>query len=98
MTNRVNVADGFVDFTPYFKYLGSYVSFDLTDDYDIDVRISKASQMMGALKLFWRNQYVDLKAKKQIFQAISLNLLLWGCEAWAFRESQLNKLDAFLHR
>ena len=53
---------------------------------------------MGALKLFWRNQYVDLKAKKQIFQAIPLNLLLWGCEAWALRESQLNKLDAFLHR
>ena len=28
------VADGFVDFVKHFKYLGSYISFDLTDDFD----------------------------------------------------------------
>ena len=27
-----------------------------------------------------------------------MNLLLWGCESWALRESLLNKLDVFLHR
>ena len=35
-TNRINVADGFVDFVKHFKYLGSFISFDLTDDLDID--------------------------------------------------------------
>jgi hypothetical protein len=82
----------------YFKYLGSFISFDLRDDYDTEQRISSASQAMGALKHFWRNPYVDLRTKVSIFKAIPLNLLLWGCETWALRESLLDTLDVFLHR
>ena len=33
-----------------------------------------------------------------IFWAIPWNLLLWGFESWAFRQSPLEKLDVFLHR
>ncbi len=35
-TQRIEVADGHVDFVKHFKYLGSYIFFDLMDDYDID--------------------------------------------------------------
>ena len=27
-----------------------------------------------------------------------MNLLLWGCESWALRQTLLNKLDVFFHR
>jgi len=53
---------------------------------------------MGALRHFWKNPYADLKAKKQIFLAIPANLLLWGCETWALRQSHINKLNVFWHR
>jgi hypothetical protein len=79
-TNRIKVADEFVDFVKHFIYLGSFISFDLTDDFDIDHRISTANKAMGALKHLWDNPYANLKAKQQIFIAI---LLLWGCESWA---------------
>jgi flagellar biosynthesis GTPase FlhF len=46
----------------------------------------------------WRNPYADLHAKKQIFLAIPANLLLWGCETWALRQSQIDKLNVFWHR
>ena len=100
ITNRIELDnDGtFIDFTAHFKYLGSFISFDLTDDMDIRNRITKANQAMGALRHFWRNPYANLQAKKAIFLAIPANLLLWGCETWALRQSHIDKLNVFWHR
>ena len=71
----------FISFTKFFKYLGSYISFDLDDIYDINSRIKKANQIMGALKFFWSSENVDIHAKYLIYIAVPLNLLLWGCES-----------------
>ena len=99
-TKRIELDDtgSFIDFTAHFKYLGSYISFDLTDDIDIANRITKASQAMAALHHFWRNPYADLRAKKLIFLAIPANLLLWGCETWALRQTHIDQLNVFWHR
>ena len=99
-TNRIELDEEgtFIDFTAHFKYLGSFISFDLTDDMDIRNRITKANQAMGALRHFWKNPYADLQAKKSIFLAIPANLLLWGCETWALRQSHIDKLNVFWHR
>ena len=35
-TKPIDVADGYVTFCRHFKYLGSYISFSLIDDYDIE--------------------------------------------------------------
>ena len=53
--------DGFITFTKYFKYLGSFISFILNDDHDIAERIKKANQSMGALNFFWDAKEVDLR-------------------------------------
>jgi len=99
-TNRITISDdgSFIDFTAHFKYLGSHISFDLTDDLDIKHRISTANKAMGALRHFWRNPYADLRAKKLIFLAIPANLLLWGCETWALRQTHIDQLNVFWHR
>jgi hypothetical protein len=75
-TQRIVVADGHVDFVKHFKYLGSYISFDLTDDYDINKRIAAANKSMGSLKHFWNNPYTILRAKQLIFLAMPANQLL----------------------
>ncbi len=80
-TQRIAVADGHVDFVKHFKYLGSYLSFDLTDDYDIDKRKAAANKSMGSLKLFWNNPYASLRAKQLIFLVMPANQLLWGCKS-----------------
>ena len=41
-TKRINLSDGYVDFTKHFKYLENYISYHLRDDYDIDKRIAEA--------------------------------------------------------
>jgi hypothetical protein len=43
-TALIPVSDGQVTFCRHFKYLGSYVSFCLCDNYDIDKRIAAAYQ------------------------------------------------------
>ena len=97
-TQPIQVADGFVTFTKHFKYLGSYISYNLRDDYDIQNRVLNASKAMGALKNFWDNPHVDLYSKFLIFRAIPLNLLLWGCETWSMRKQLMDKLEVFVHR
>jgi hypothetical protein len=97
-TKSVKVKDGFMTYTKHFKYLGSYISYSLQDDYDIKSRIAAATKAFGALTKFWYNQHVDTYSKYLIFRAIPMNLLLWGCEAWSLRQSLLDKLEVFLTR
>ena len=95
-TMPVKIGDlGIVTFTKHFKYLGGYCSYSLKDDYDVDEQLSQASSTMEALNHFWSDRAVDDHSKYQIFRAIPCNLLLWGCESWALRESTLKKLKYF---
>jgi hypothetical protein len=97
-THRIAVADGHVDFVKHFKYLGSYISFDLTDDCDIDKRIAAANKSMGSLKHFWNNPYASLRVKQLIFLAMPANQLLWGCKSRALHCSHITKPEVFWHR
>jgi exonuclease III len=97
-TSPIAVKHGYVNFTSNFKYLGSIISNDLKDDLEIDSRIKKASAQVGALKNFFKNKHVSLKAKFQIFQAIPINTVLWGCESWAMSEIISRKLQVFYHK
>ena len=99
-TNRIYRSDGtsYVDFTAHFKYLGTFISFDLTEDYDINNRITKASREMGRLRHFFQNQFVELKFKHQVFVQYIVNILLWGCENRAIKEHHFLKLNSFIHQ
>ena len=61
-TQPVRVADGYVTFTRHFKYLGSYISYNLHDDFNVESHIASASQFMGALKNVWDNPHMDFTA------------------------------------
>jgi hypothetical protein len=79
-TQTIAVEDGFVTFCCHFKYLGSFVSFGLCDDYDIEKHVTPAAQSMGALKNVWDSPHLDIWSKYLLFHAIPMNLFLWGCE------------------
>jgi hypothetical protein len=96
-TALIPVSDGQVTFCRHFKYLGSYVSFCLCDNYDIDKRIAAASQAMGALKTMWDSRHLELWNKYLLVQSTPMNILLWGCETWSMRKALANKLEVFLH-
>ena len=90
--------DVFVTFCRHFKYLGTWVSFSLRDDHGVKKRLAAANASMGAMSKIWDEDHVDTYSKYMMFRAIPCNLLLWGCENWALRNSLLVSLEVFLHR
>ena len=86
-----------IEFIHEFKYLGSWITFDLTDSSDIAHRIGKASKALGALNFFWKLPMVSLKTKCLLYKAIPLNLLLGGSENWSQNKSEIARLERFHH-
>ena len=53
LTNDLEYPDGkFIPFSTSFKYIGSITNFTLSEKEDIELRIIKANNAMGALKHF----------------------------------------------
>ena len=53
---------------------------------------------MGMLKYVWVDPHIDLYSKYLFFIAMPLNLLLWGCEAWAIKQTAFDDINVFLHQ
>jgi hypothetical protein len=66
-TQPIQVEDGYVTFCCHFKYLGSFISFSLCNDYDIEKQVTAATQSMGALKTVWDSPHLDIWSKYLLF-------------------------------
>jgi hypothetical protein len=86
-----------IHFINKFKYLWCIITPLLNEDAEIDARIKKDQSIMGASKHFFDNNGVDCRVKMQIYIAVPLNALLWGCESWNLTRRNLNKLRSFHH-
>jgi len=73
---------GSISLTESFRYLGSIIHYSLTSDADVDYRISKASAAFGALSNVLRNKHVSNHLKGEVYKALVLSTLLYGCEVW----------------
>ena len=93
----IKVKGIFVTFTKHFKYLGSYISYSLQDDYGIDIRLAAGNASMGSLSKFWTDASVNNSTNYLIFLAIPINILLWRCESWALQTSLLKIFEVYLH-
>ncbi|KAL7546562.1 hypothetical protein ACHAWF_009889 [Thalassiosira exigua] len=75
-TKEVQMVDGFITYCRHFKYLGSWITYNLRDDKDIDMRIAAASKAMSALNGFFSRKEIALESKYAVFMAIPINLLV----------------------
>ena len=62
-TATMQSAYGYSTFCKHFKYLGTWVSYSLRDDYDTSKRIAAANAAMGALEKFWISDHSDMYSK-----------------------------------
>ena len=53
---------------------------------------------MGMLKNVWEDPHIDLYSKFFFCIAMPLNLLLWGCKAWALKENVIDNIHFFIHQ
>ena len=83
----------------HFKYLGSYLSRDCTDNYDVDSRIESAGKAFGALrKCLFSSSTVSFAAKRAVYMTVVLTILLSGCECWSLTEKLIKRLEVFHHQ
>ena len=74
----------FMPVVEIFKYLGSYLSRDSSDAYDVDSRIESAGKAFGSLrKCLFASDSVSPSAKRAVYKAVILSILLYGCECWS---------------
>ena len=82
-----------------FKYLGSYITEDLSDDLDVRERISAASRAFGRFRSkIYANRGVSAEAKAKAFQAFVLSILLYQSECWALRSELQREICVFFNR
>ena len=88
----------FVSFCPHFRYLGTNITPDLDDTFDIDTRITAATKAWHSMQSVLTDKSINKDIRKKLYLAIPVNILLWGCDSWALSSSHLKKLATFHHK
>ena len=79
-----------------FTYLGSTLSESAMIDDDISARLGKASASFGRLtKRLWNERGVCMSTKINLYCAVVLTTLLYGCETWTPYRRRVRRLDQF---
>ena len=67
----------------HFKYLGVFLTNEVSLDTEVDARVKKASMAFGCLnKLVWYQPAIKCSTKGRLFKAVILPVLLYGSESW----------------
>lgn len=77
-----------------FKYLGVSVDSNGIGKREINQRIQKARQVLGALNAIWWDNNITKKTKKRIGQVLVETVLCYGSEIWTMREDDKRKVRA----
>ena len=78
-----------------FCYLGAIMSKDGTCETDIRIRIALATSAMIRLYVIWNSIHIHFKLKYNLYRALFLSILTFGCEAWIVSTAMQKKLQAF---
>ena len=87
--------EGNINVVAHFKYLGAYCSADGTNTKELNCRIGKAAGAFRELDKIWKDRYINLPTKMQIYNACVLSTLLYGAECWTLKDRDEKRLDAF---
>ena len=72
--------------------------YSLTSDADVDKRITSATAAFGALEKIFADKYLSEELKGEVYKALILPTLFYGCEAWSLREDLFKHLRSFHNR
>ena len=66
------------------------------DIMDVCSRIESASKTFGALrKCLFTSNNISVDAKRVVYVAVILSMLLYGCECWPLTEKAMSRLRVF---
>ena len=90
----IKIDDTVLNAVEKFCYLGSVLSQDIDDD--ITKYVSAASASFGWLQSrLWNECGISVKTKIDVYCAVVVTTLLYGCESWMTYRRHIRKLDRF---
>lgn len=94
---NISIDGEYLNIVKSFKYLGSTITINNKLDQELQLRMSKASQTFGRLRVrVWDNKNLTTKTKCAVYQAIVLPTLLYGVESWTVYKLAAHKLNTFV--
>lgn len=81
----------YCSFCDSFQYLGTMFDTDLNDSFNVKKRIKKGCGAFVKIQKVLRSLSITTKLRLQTYEATVLNILLYGCESWALKESDPKK-------
>ena len=83
----------------HFKYLGVFLTNEVSLDTEVNARVKKASMAFGCLKkLVWYQPAIKYSTKYRLFKAVILPVLLFESESWAPLNHHLQRLNTFVNQ
>ena len=95
-TLNIKIGDHALNQAHSFKYRGSTVNEQSTQEEEIKNRLAKYSQNVGCMYKLLKDRNVPKKAKQIIHQTILRHILIFGSECWTFTkrlEQQVTTAD-----
>jgi hypothetical protein len=90
----INLKDGtYLQVTDKIKYLGSTVTQELRDETNVATQISISYSCISRMKDIFSCREVAMSTKAMLYIAIPLVAVLWGCESWAIKQKEKDKLE-----
>jgi hypothetical protein len=84
---------------PQFKYLGSQFHEGGGLNAELRHRLALGAAAFARLgRPFFRPRRIRLRTRMQVYNCMVMSVLLYGAEAWAYNEEQLQPLEVFHHR
>jgi hypothetical protein len=86
---------GRVPWVTTFKYLGSYLSSDLSDLPNTTARVRAAAKAYGAMSPILRDNNIALQIRSRLYVQLIIPVLLYGSECWKLCAESRRGLNTF---
>ena len=95
-TAPVELENGTIEMVDDFTYLGSIITKDGQLGHEGDSRVAKAAKAFGSMRnSIFRNTSLSISAKRKVYQAAILPVMLYGAETWPVKVVHQRRLAGF---
>ena len=78
--------------TSEFKYLGTYITYNLNDICEIRVRVAMTKVTLNNCVYFHSN-HISMDVKLHLTKALVASRLNYGCSTWTIKAAGMNRFD-----
>lgn len=88
----ITVDETKIEYVKEYIYLGQSIAFEDHTEKEIDRRVAIAWKKFWGLKEIMKNKNINISIKRKVYDVAILPCLIYGCQTWALRKEDENKL------